>query len=341
MSLLNNGIFIAIVAHALIGASLVWDKILLRETRSSSVVNYVFWLGAMSALGSLLAVLGMELPPLGVIALAFGAGVVHLAANYFYYKALKGGEASETLAIMGGFSPVATALIGIPLLKSQLAGMALWGFALMTAGGFFMFFSEKVPGSILPAMLLSAGLFGLTNVLQKIAFDQAHFIAGYVFFTAGTFAGALFFLARRKWRDEIFIQSEQAQPRNKFWYFVNRFVNGFGSFLIFLAISRANPAIVDAIQGLRYVIIFAGAYWITTRHPSWLQETFTGWTILAKSIATLLVIAGLFVAGLAGKDQPGGGAALGRIKVIPPWPIRALWTLTAPRRPAVAASILP
>src|SRR5262249_42617786 len=133
MPALNNGVLIAILAHSLIGVSLIWDKVLLKETRSSSVVNYVFWLGAMSALGSILTVFGMELPPVHIILLAFGAGAIHLAANYYYYTALKAGEASETLAIMGGFSPVATALIGIPLLKSQMAGPALWGFALMTS----------------------------------------------------------------------------------------------------------------------------------------------------------------------------------------------------------------
>src|SRR5260370_41486549 len=34
--------------------------------------------------------------------LAFATGVIHLVANYLYYGALKKGEASETLAMMGG-----------------------------------------------------------------------------------------------------------------------------------------------------------------------------------------------------------------------------------------------
>lgn len=314
MGILNNGVLIAIIAQGMIGASLVWDKILLQETRSSSVVNYVFWLGGMSLFGSILAVFGMTLPPVGVILTAFGAGVIHLAANYFYYEALQEGEASETLAIMGGFSPVATALIAIPLLRSHLAGLALWGFAVMTAGGFFMFFSERIARGVLPPMLLSAGFFGLTNVIQKIAFNKAGFIAGYVFFTLGTFAGALFFLVRRKWRNDIFTQSEQAQPSSKFWYFVNRFVNGFGSFLIFLAISHANPAIVDAISGLRYAVIFLGAYLITRLHPQWLRENFKGWTIIAKIIATLLVIAGLFLVGMARENDSGNGVPAARLR---------------------------
>jgi hypothetical protein len=46
MRLLENGIFIAIVAHGIIGVSLVWDKVLLRRPATSSLPSYVFWLGA-------------------------------------------------------------------------------------------------------------------------------------------------------------------------------------------------------------------------------------------------------------------------------------------------------
>jgi hypothetical protein len=46
-----NGVLIAIVAHGLIGISLVWDKVLLRRKRMQSLVSYVFWLGAISIFG--------------------------------------------------------------------------------------------------------------------------------------------------------------------------------------------------------------------------------------------------------------------------------------------------
>ena len=50
MSLIENGLFIAVIAHALLGVSLVWDKILLGQPKLGDVVNYVFWLGALHAL---------------------------------------------------------------------------------------------------------------------------------------------------------------------------------------------------------------------------------------------------------------------------------------------------
>lgn len=310
MQALESGIFIAIVAHFLIGASLVWDKILLGETEKQSVVNYVFWLGAISIFGCIVGAFGMKMPSLGMFLISLAAGICDLVATYFYYKALKSGEASQTLAIMGGFAPLATALIGIPLLHTQLKGMSIWGFALMVIGGFFMFFSERINvRKILPLVVMASGFFGISNVFQKMAFDALGFTTGFVFFSIGVFLCALTLLLRKKWRDEIFTSSKDTQPRSKVGYFSNRVVSGVGSFLVAFAISRAHPDLVSAISGVRYATIFIGVYLLTKFRPQVLKEAFTGWTLTAKSIATALIIAGLAVTGLGGNGSTASTAA--------------------------------
>ncbi|HEY6937963.1 MAG TPA: hypothetical protein VI424_12470 [Terriglobales bacterium] len=310
LGFLHNGVFIAIIANGLIGISLVWDKVLLRQPETTNLVSYVFWLGAISIFGLLLAPFGFQWPKLSICLLAFATGILHLAAVWFYYAALKRGEASQTLAVMGGFSPIATALIAIPLLRHPyLTHGNLLAFALLVIGGFVMFLSEKLNlRRILPAILLASGLFGLVNVLQKVVFDNSNFVSGYVIFTVGTFAGAMLLLVPPKWRRQIFVESERAEPRSRFWYFVNRFVSGVGSFLVFYAIDLAHPAVVDAISGVRYAIIFVGAYGLTRLYPRWLQENFRGWTLAGKALATLLIVAGLVFLGLSGKGQDSGPA---------------------------------
>ncbi len=308
---LKSGIFIGIVAHGLIGVSLVWDKILLRRPDTRNLVSYVFWMGSLSLFGLALIPFGFRMPSLELAALAFVSGALHQAATYYYYAALKNGAASQTLAIMGGFSPVATALIAIPLLSKPL-GRDLVGFALMVAGGFVMFFAESFNlRKVLPPVLAASGSFGLVNVLQKVVFDRTNFVSGYVFFTLGTFAASLFLLARKSWRNQIFAASERAEPRSRFWYMVNRFMAGLGSFLIFLAISMANPAVVDAIAGERYAIIFISTYAIAKLRPFWLKENFTGRVLIGKTIATALVVAGLVLLGLhPGEDLVTGNEVL-------------------------------
>ncbi len=306
----SNGILVAIIAHGLIGISLLWDKVLLTRPETRNLPSYVFWLGAISVFGLILALFGFHMPSPGIAGLGFCAGMLELAANWFYYRALKMGEASETLAVMGGFAPLATALIGIPLLSDTLGGGSLVGFALMVAGGFVMFLSEKLEWrKILPSILWGAVLFGLTNVLQKMVFNGAGFITGFVFFTLGTFMGSLAMLLWPPWRRQIFERAEHAPPRSTFWYFVNRFLSGVGSFLIFYAISHASPAIVSSISGVRYAIVFLGAYLLTRMKPEWLRENFQHRVLIGKSAGTALIVAGLVVLGISGKNAGGAGAA--------------------------------
>ena len=305
-----NGVLIAIVAHGLIGISLVWDKVLLRRKRMQNLASYVFWLGAISIFGLLLIPFGFHMPPAKYAALAVVAGFCDLLASWFYYAALKAGQASEEVAATGGFTPVATLLISIPLLGMRLDGLVL-DFALMTAGGFVMFFAEKMPlARTLPRVICAAVLFGLTGVLQKMAFNHAKFVSGYVFFTVGTFAGSMALLLRPAWRRQIFEHSEQAPPRSKAGYMLNRFVAGVGSFLVVYAVSRLTPSLVEAISGVRYVIVFLGAYAVTRWRPMWFREDFGRRAVLIKVLGTALVIAGLVLAGLHGGagDSSGGPA---------------------------------
>ena len=301
-----NGILIAILAHGLIGISLVWDKVLLKKKGTQNLISYVFWLGVISIFGLILLAFGFTWPGWRISGLGFAAGLLDLIASYFYYSALKAGEASDELAAMGGFAPVMTALISIPLLKSPIGG-ELPGFLLMTTGGFIMFFAEKRPlKKMVPKIALAAAGFGLMNVLQKIVFNSTNFVSGYVFFTIGTTAGALALLIPPSWRKQVFTTSEQAPPRSKFWYMFNRFLAGVGSFLVVFALSRAAPSLVQAISGVRYVIIFIGAYLITQLKPQWFREDFRRPVLIAKLAASGLVVAGLVLVGLHRGRGAGG-----------------------------------
>jgi uncharacterized membrane protein len=299
-----NGVLIAIVAHGLVGLSLIWDKILLKRKQMQDLSSYVFWLGAISIFGLLLIPFGFHMPSLKIASVALVAGFCDLLATWFYYAALKAGEASEEVAATGGFTPVTTVLLSIPLLGVSLNGQ-LSGFILMTLGGFVMFFAERMPlGRVLWKVIAAAALFGLTGVLQKLAFNEAKFVSGYVFFTMGTFIGAMALLLRPTWRHQIFKDSEEAPPRSKVGYMINRFLAGVGSFLVVFAVSRISPSMVEAISGIRYVVVFAGAYLITSVRPSWFHEDFGRRALLIKVLGTGLVVAGLVLVGL---HRGGGG----------------------------------
>lgn len=307
IDVVQNGVLVAIIAHGLIGFSLVWDKVLLQRKETRNLLSYVFWLGAISTFGLVLIPFGFKMPSIHLAGIGFVAGLLDLIASYFYYSALKSGEASEELAVMGGFSPIATALIAVPLLQHPVGGQ-LPGFIALTAGGGVMFLAEGAPiRKMLPRIMLASGCFGLTAVLQRIIFTQANFVTGYVFFTVGTFAGAMALLIPSGWRHQIFEHSEEATPSSKAGYMANRLVAGVGSFLAVFAVSLTSPALVEAISGVRYAIVFVGAYLITQFRPSWFREDFSRRTLITKIAATALIAAGLVLVGMSGGNASSAG----------------------------------
>jgi hypothetical protein len=219
---------IALLSRGLIGVSLVWDKVLLRQPDTRNVVSYVFWLGALSILGLLLIPFGFRVP-------------------------------SQTLAVVGGVRPSPPRSSASSCSTCRSAAKASSPSACSSWA------------AVLPSVLAASATFGLTNVLEKITYDRTNFVTGYVFFTLGTFAGALCLLVRRDGRRQ------------------NRFLSGVGSFLVFYAISRTSPAIVDAVSGVRYAIIFLGAYLLAKLKPAWLSKDFT---------TQVLVVAGLVLLAL-------------------------------------------
>lgn len=90
---------------------------------------------------------------------------------------------------------------------------------------------------------------------------------------------------------------------------MNRFVAGVGSFLVVFAVSRTSPSMVEAISGVRYVIIFVGAYAITKMRPSWFREDFRRRALIIKVLGTGLVVAGLILVGLHGGNTGAGGSS--------------------------------
>lgn len=128
-----------------------------------------------------------------------------------------------------------------------------------------------------------------------------------IFFTIGTFAGAMALLLIPTWRRQIFEHSEQAPPRSKAGYMLNRFLAGVGSSLVVFAVSRTSLSMVEAISGTRYVIIFLAAFAIIKSRPSWFREDFTRRALLIKVLRTALVVVGLILAGLHGGNTGAGG----------------------------------
>ncbi len=285
-------LLVAILAQIVLGTSAVFDKFLLRRKFFDPLV-YTFWLGLLGIFALIILPFGFGLLSLNTIAIAIIAGALFVLAMLFLFYALDYSEASATLPVIGGLSPVFTLIVGYFLMGSFLGFGELSAFFFLVLGGVVLFLVEKKELRFLSFIFITASAlsFGLSNVLSKIVFQAGPFIPGFVWIKIGGVIFVLFLLLRKSFRQRIFSSSRQAKTKYHFLYFVNRAYAGAGSILVYFAISLAHPAIVDATQSLKYIVIFFCAWLL-------LKERFKGKILAGKIIATIFIAFGILWLGL-------------------------------------------
>jgi len=296
-----TGVSAAFIAQIFFGVSLIIDKIFFGEHGEIKVVPYVFWITVMGSFGMVFFFFGFKLPDLKTFGIVFLAALSFILMLICYYQVLSRGEASEAVPVVGGFAPLATFLIGEIFVLSSLNSSEAIGFTLLLLGGFTLFFSERAKLKELFLWTMLASLFtGSTNILEKLVFDHtANFSTGYALMKTATLLIGVSMLAVPSLRRGIFSTSKSTTPRNKTLYFASRILAGSGSLLLFYAIKlEDHPAIIESINGFRYVLVFFLAYLITKIRPDLLKESIKGSKIFTKAIATILIVGGLSILGI-------------------------------------------
>ena len=285
-------LLIAVLAQIILGTSAVFDKFLLKRKFFDPLV-YTFWLGILGIFSLVILPLGFTFLPINTIAVAFVAGALFILAMLFLFYALDYSEASETLPVIGGLSPIFTLILGYFLLNSFLGFGELVSFCFLVLAGIVLFLVEKKELRFLSSSLIIAAslFFGLSNVLSKIVFQAGPFVSGFIWIKIGGGVFVLLLLLRKSFRQRIFSSIRQAKTTHHFFYFANRAYAGLGSILVYFAISLTHPALVDATQSLKYIVIFFCAWLL-------LKERFKGKILAGKIIATIFIAFGILWLGL-------------------------------------------
>ena len=258
---------IAVLAQIILGTSAVFDKILLKRSIFNPLA-YTFWLGALGAFAVVLLPFSSFAFSFTTIGVALVAGALFLLAMYFLFASLHKGEASKSLLLIGGLTPVTTLLAASFILHERLSIAAIIGFGLLVTGGFVLFIFEKkeLRKSIALLACASAIFFGLSNVLSKYVFLQGSFVEGFFWIKLGGVFLVLLFLANSSVRTKIFSSLHRDHAEHHTLYFLNRVYAAGGSVLVNVAIFLAHPALVESTQSIKYAVIFIAAWFLLGEH---------------------------------------------------------------------------
>jgi hypothetical protein len=177
---------------------------------------------------------------------------------------------------------------------------ALFAFFLLLAGSVTIMF-EGVQTifqnwKTFSLVLLSSFLFGLYYTVVKFLFADASFINGFLWIKVGGILWSLLFLFSPRVRQILFEHKRTLGKKAGGIFLIKNGSGGVAALLQHLAISAAQfteVAIVNALQGVQFVLVFLAVLFLTKRFPQIVKEKTDTQAMIVKLAGTGLVIAGV------------------------------------------------
>lgn len=297
-------LFIALLANLLIAIVSVVDKYLLGK-QIPNPAAYTFYVGIFSIFAVVFVPFGIDWPGTLQFLLALSVGVVHLIALFALFSALKTDEVSRITALVGGATPVFLLILSAIFLDTPLGRSEMTAFILLIIGGVLISFKKGTRCRLLDfgkyscgrntwIALASAVLFAVFFLLADFVFSSQQFISGFVWTRMGSLLMALVFLAMPSYRKMISGTTEKVSPRAGELFIFNKALAGVGFILLNYAISLGNVALVNALEGVKFVFVLLIAVFIARKIPV-LDEEISIFAILQKTAAIFIIFAGIFI----------------------------------------------
>ncbi len=292
---------ITIVAYSFHAFAVILDKFLLAQ-RVQKPSTYVFWVGVFGLGALIFAPIDFFVPASSVITNAFISGIAFTFALFFFYIVIQAGEASRVAPVVGAFSPIFVFLLSRGILGETLSRGELTAFIVLVLGSVLISLTHKKDGSGINNhdfknilwLVAASFLFGVTYVYEKAVFNETSFLNGFIWTRIGGFVGALPFLVWSRSRESIFEAPRMAEWTTVWAFLVNKVFGALGFLLVSFAIFIApSVSLVNAMQGVEYVLIFVATLLISRFRPAFLEEEITLRIVFEKTFAILLIGAAL------------------------------------------------
>ncbi len=293
-------LYIGLIAYFLNAVSFVISKVILTDILPDAW-TYTFYVNALGIFVVLLIPFGFAVPAFPVIAAAIASGITYVFALLILYKLLAKDEASQVVPLTGGLTPVFVFLMAFLFLSEVLSTSQIIGFVLIVIGGFVAAHEGPVKGKLryseaklLWGSVISALLFGASQVLLKFVFDQIPFLNGFIWRGFGAVAGAAILLAFAEPRRRIFASFKQSTVKTE-TAFVAAQGAALASFvMVNYAISIGPVSLVNALSGVQYAFLFGIIVFLSRRLPKLLKEPLNPNVVKQKIWSILLITAGVF-----------------------------------------------
>ncbi len=303
-----NWIGIAILAYFLLALEIVLDKFLLSSKRVSHPAIYAFYSGTMGMFAVVFAPFGFHWISYEKMFFSFIAGMIFIYGMLSLFWAVKRGEASRVLPIVGAVVPITSFFLAIVFLGEDLGLRGTLGIGALIFGGILISFNlaknrTRIFFEGFRASILAGFLLAVSTIIIKALYNEDNFLNVFIWTRAGAFLGVLSFFLIPIWRKPIlnsllkFKKSEKEEKKSGASFVLAKTLGGSGSFLKENAVSMslASVTVVNALVSVEYVFIFGLSIIFSAWMPKIMREEKDFKSIAQKIIAIAIITLGLIL----------------------------------------------
>lgn len=290
---------VSILGYAFSAGSLVIDKILLRHSLPNPLA-YTFYINMLGFLTILVIPFGVKFESAQVFYAAI-SGIFFTFALFTLFKGLKVGETSVVGPVVGTLNPLFTLILSSLLFNQAITGNQLTGFLVVLTGALILtlnlWISKIKLNQQLFWMIFSGFLWALAYIFLKQAFLSGDILSGIVISRlSGSFL-ILPIIAIPFFRKQIFFfKTEKFSLRKTgILLLVGQTMGALSGLLLAFATALANPALVNSLFGVQYLVILAVALVLAKKQPQLLDENLSKSVLVQKIIGAGILSYGVYL----------------------------------------------
>ncbi len=218
-----------------------------------AVIYFLSYLPGLSALG-VPSFANIQSPTIQVVGMSFLAAYTFFMALVSMYEALRKAEAVNVMPVIGAVSALSTFGMSYLFLNVSLSSSHIWGIVVLALGTLLV--AQTMPKRLIILNLIHSGVFfALHFIAMKGLFLETSFDDGFFWSRISFVLFALSLLMVPAYFDKIFSQTKETSKKTGIIVVIAKVLAGVAAFLMLKATDMGDVAVVQALDGLKFVFI--------------------------------------------------------------------------------------
>lgn len=231
----------------------------------------------------------VQTPTIQVVGMSFLAAYTFFMALVSLYDALRRADASDVMPVIGAVSAVSTFGMSFLFLDTRLSPTFIWGILLLAAGT--MLVSQLRFTKHIAILTIHSGIFfALHYIAMKGLFQETSFDDGFFWSRVCFVLFALSLLMVPAYYEKIRVQTDVTSRKTGLLVFGNKIMAGVAAFMLLKATDWGDVAVVQALDGLKFVFILLISIFLGRFIPESAGENEHDWKTIARKFAYVAII---------------------------------------------------